>query len=51
MESNSFKDKVVLISGGMGDIGQAVALEFGKMGAKMEYRTSVTQQPQPQNCP
>lgn len=35
MESNSFKDKVVLISGGMGDIGQAVALEFGKMGAKI----------------
>ncbi|MCR9226327.1 MAG: SDR family oxidoreductase [Flavobacteriaceae bacterium] len=35
MVSNSFKDKVVLISGGMGDIGQAMALEFGKMGAKI----------------
>ncbi|RYC51797.1 2-deoxy-D-gluconate 3-dehydrogenase [Flagellimonas olearia] len=35
MESNSFKDKVVLVSGGLGDIGQAVALEFGKQGARI----------------
>tara|TARA_R100001369_G_scaffold92610_2_gene138712 strand:+ start:13215 stop:13991 length:777 start_codon:yes stop_codon:yes gene_type:complete len=35
MEYNNFKDKVVLISGGLGDIGQAIALEFGKQGAKI----------------
>lgn len=31
--NNSFRNKVVLISGGLGDIGQAVGLEFGKQGA------------------
>jgi glucose 1-dehydrogenase len=35
MEKRSFEDKVVLISGGLGDIGQAVALEFGKQGARI----------------
>lgn len=35
MEKRSFKDKVVLISGGLGDIGQAVAFEFGKQGARI----------------
>lgn len=32
---NSFKDKAVLISGGLGDIALAVAHEFGKHGAKI----------------
>jgi len=33
IRESSFKDKVVLISGGLGDIGQAIAREFSRMGA------------------